>query len=175
MDDYLSKPFTRDQLLVVLERWLPKQEATTPGQGHSMSPVSLTRGVNSQSPNTVTSSPVIDRATLVGIRALQRPGKPDVLDKAITIYLETAPKLLRSLRMGFDVGDATAVHRAAHSLKSSSANLGALELAALCKELETMGRTQVLEGAGAILVKLETGYTTVQGLLEAELQANIVS
>jgi CheY-like chemotaxis protein len=172
MDDYLSKPFTQDQLMVVLERWLPKKDVTMPDQGHSTSPVSSTTGETAKPPDTATHISAVDLQTLVAIRALQRPGKPDVLDKAINIYLDTAPQLLHSLRIGLDTRDAAAVHRAAHSLKSSSANLGALELAALCKELETMGRTQALDQARPLLMKLEMGYTTVQRVLQDELQAN---
>jgi PAS domain S-box-containing protein len=170
MDDYLSKPFTQDQLVEVLVRWLPTKVATTPDQGRNISPGLSTEEGNSQSPNTAASSSAIDYQTLMAIRALQRPGKPDVLEKAINMYLDTTPELLRNLRIGLDARDATAVHRAAHSLKSSSANLGARELAALCKELETIGRTQALELAGPVLTRLESGYATVQGLLKAELQ-----
>jgi two-component system, sensor histidine kinase and response regulator len=169
MDDYLSKPFTQDQLALVLERWLARKVGTDPNPGTATHPVVSTMGRKFKSEDTATSSPVIDRQTLAAIRALQRPGKPDVLNKAINIYLDTAPKLLRALRIALDAHDAIGIHTAAHSLKSSSASLGALELAHLCKELETMGRMQTLNEAGQILMKLENGYTTVQSILQAEV------
>ena len=43
----------------------------------------------------------------------------------------------------------------AHTLKSTSANLGAVALAALCKELETMGRQARSDGADEILVEID--------------------
>jgi len=74
------------------------------------------------------------------------------------------------LRKGVDANDASIVQKAAHSLKSSSANLGALQLAQLCKELENRARLQTLDQADSIMLKLENGYATVQGLLQTELR-----
>jgi two-component system, sensor histidine kinase and response regulator len=166
MNDYLTKPFTQGQLATVLEQWLPRNVTTTLNHGDIMTGAASTHGNSKATP------PVIDYQTLVSIRAIQRPGKPDVLNRAITLYLDTAPKLLTSLRVGIQGHDAISVHRAAHSLKSSSASLGALELAALCQDLETMGRTQRLDHAAVLLDQLETAYTAVQGLLNVELQAS---
>jgi two-component system, sensor histidine kinase and response regulator len=171
MDDYLSKPFTQDQLVMILERWLTRKVGTDPNHRTVASPVASTIGTKFTPEDTDDSSlPVMDRQTLTAIRALQRPGKPDVLNKAINIYLDTAPKLLRALRIALEARDAIGIHTAAHSLKSSSASLGALELAHWCKELETMGRMQALNEAGPILRKLENGYTTVQSMLQAEVR-----
>jgi len=50
------------------------------------------------------------------------------MDKIITIYLQTTPKLLQDLREAVAASDAQAMRKAAHSLKSSSANVGAMKL-----------------------------------------------
>jgi HPt (histidine-containing phosphotransfer) domain-containing protein len=86
----------------------------------------------------------------------------------VRLYVSDTPPLLDALRQAVTQGDATTVHQAAHSLKSSSGNLGALTLSALCKELETMGRTHHLAGAPAVLAKLEVEYTAVCTALLAE-------
>jgi two-component system sensor histidine kinase/response regulator len=66
-------------------------------------------------------------------------------------------------------GDAAALHRTAHSLKSSSATLGALRLSALCKEVEALGRANALEGITTLWGKLEAEHVLVQEALTAEL------
>ena len=170
MDDYLSKPFTQDQLVLVLERWLARKAGTETSPSRFTTPVSNMADSNTESHDAAASSPAIDRQVLVAIQALQRPGKPNVLNKAITIYLDTAPELLRALRKGVDANDASLVQKAAHSLKSSSANLGAFQLAQLCKELENRARLQTLDQADPIMVKLENSYANVQGLLQTELR-----
>ena len=58
--------------------------------------------------------------------------------------------------------------QAAHSLKSSSANLGATKLAALCGEIEDMTRENRTAGAEAILDEIEKLYLLVCERLAAE-------
>ena len=93
-----------------------------------------------------------------------------MLDKVIQLYLSSAPQLLDSLRAAVIHGDATAMKRAAHSFKSSSGNVGALTLAALCKELEVMGGANHTAGAAAVLPAIEAEYEAVREALQAEVQ-----
>ena len=78
-------------------------------------------------------------------------------------------ELIETMRVAVPRQDAPALHRMAHSLKSSSATLGALRLAALCKEAEAMGRANDLEGMTALWDQLEAEYEVVQEALTAEL------
>jgi len=143
MDDYLSKPFTLDQLHAVLARWLPPQK-------------------------TVAS---LDPQPLDALRALQQTGGSDVLGKVLRTYLRSAPPLLTALREAVAGGDAAAVRQAAHSLKSSSAQVGALVFSAHCKELEALGRANTLTNAPTILTYLEEEYPVVEAALTATLEA----
>ena len=112
---------------------------------------------------------MLDQKALDVIRALQREGEPSLLDRVIKLYLDSSPKLLRSLRESVEQKDnLKAVHEAAHSLKSSSANLGATALATLCKELEEMARQDRMTGAEKKLGEIEETYKTVCRLLVAE-------
>jgi len=78
----------------------------------------------------------IDEDALNAIVALQRPGKPDLLTRIVTLFKTESPKSIESMQVGLDTVDMEAVRVAAHTLKSSSAYVGALELSAQCKELE---------------------------------------
>ncbi len=168
MDDYLSKPFTIDQLRAMIERWLPKRptslEVSREQPASSSTSSAELVSVKVSRPST------IDQKALDNIRSLQKEGDPPVLDKIVNIYLSNSPKLIQTLREAVTEPDATAMQKAAHSLKSSSANMGAMTLSSLCKELEMMGRNNSTENAGKILSEIESEYERVRVALTEELK-----
>jgi HPt (histidine-containing phosphotransfer) domain-containing protein len=93
-----------------------------------------------------------------------------LLAKVIGVYLDNSPTLLQRLREAVAQGDAKTVLETAHSLKSSSANLGAAPLAALCKELEQRGREQRLESAAVLLAEVQAQYSRVREALILALE-----
>ena len=121
MDDYLSKPFNEEQLNAVLKRWLPQE-------------VVMSAGRKAQ----------IDASKHDELRLLQRPGKPDMLTKVLQKYLDKVPLHKANISQAIDVLDAEKIWIAAHTLKSSSAQLGAYHLAELCAEIERLGRENQL-------------------------------
>ncbi len=165
MDDYLSKPFEQAQLAAILERWLPPARNTIP-QSVAAPPPPPAPATTSDAaaPPDPTVAPLNTRA-LAQIRALQRTGQPSVLRKIIGLYLESAPALLQRLREAVAAGDSEALRQAAHSFKSSSANLGATQLAAHCKELEHRGRERNLEDVAALLRAVESHYVRAREAL----------
>jgi HPt (histidine-containing phosphotransfer) domain-containing protein len=60
------------------------------------------------------------------------------------VYLEDTPKNLRILAQSSQQGDVAGMVAPAHSLKSTSANLGAMALSDIAKKIETMARTSTL-------------------------------
>ena len=114
---------------------------------------------------------MLDQKALDNIRAVQQEGAPKLLDKVINIYFQESPKLLLALRDAVAEDNAAKmIGRAAHSLKSSSANLGATRLAALCRDLEEMARANRTTGAKAILNEIEKLYPLVCESLAAECE-----
>lgn len=80
-------------------------------------------------------------------RYLQRG--PKLIEILVDAYLKEAPDYFRDLRSAIESGDMPAVSAAAHGLKSSSYNLGALRLAKMCQEAETaakQGKVEQLNG-----------------------------
>jgi HPt (histidine-containing phosphotransfer) domain-containing protein len=114
---------------------------------------------------------LLDQKALDNIRAVHREGAPKLLERVINIYFESSPKLLQTLRDAIAGDDAAeTIERAAHSLKSSSANLGATRLTALCGDLEKMARENRTEGAKAIVIEIEQLYPLVCESLAAECE-----
>ncbi|MBW1645876.1 MAG: response regulator [Deltaproteobacteria bacterium] len=161
MNDYLSKPFAVPHLCRILERWLPRSRpaGTTPDAAAEAGP---TDGPDRE----MAAAARLDQGAIDGIRQLQRPGSPDILEKIITIFLTNTPKLLEKIRQGVAAGDGEAVQQAAHPLKSSSASLGAMRMAAICRELEVRGRERRLEDSEPLLASLEEEFVLVSRELE---------
>jgi HPt (histidine-containing phosphotransfer) domain-containing protein len=65
----------------------------------------------------------------------------DFLVELIEVYLEDTPNRVAQMHQAFQGGDAETLIREAHTLKSSSANLGAMRLSALAKQMELAGRS----------------------------------
>jgi HPt (histidine-containing phosphotransfer) domain-containing protein len=86
----------------------------------------------------VTDGP-IDRATFERLLEMAG-GDHDFVDELVDTYLEDGASQVDALRAAAAAGDAPAIVRPAHTLKSSSATVGALALADLCRELEADGR-----------------------------------
>jgi CheY-like chemotaxis protein len=166
MDDFLSKPFTREQLQTTLVRWLP-----------SWSPSPARNEVTPTAETMISESPEspIDPAALESIRAMQRPGRPDVLQRVIQSYLGHTPQLLTALREAVAHDDAAAMEHAAHSMKSSSAQMGARYLAQLCKEIEAKGHAGDTVDAADMLASIEAEFVSVQHALSEHLDAGFVS
>lgn len=167
MDDYLSKPFTQIQLGTMLKRWVSQQSVPTSTTGPI---VVADQGGNPMTTLSSSRVAILDPKPLADILELQRRKAPDLLNKLILRYREESAQLLNKLKTALDQGNADNVHRAAHSLRSSSAMLGACSFAALCEDLETKGRTGQLVNADAIFAQLEAEYALVQAALTEEMQ-----
>lgn len=152
MNDYLSKPYSFDKLLETLQCLLPQKDRLAPVAEQT------THGM------------ALDAKALAEVRQLQRQGAPNILHRLIDIYLETSPELVDDLLQGASKGDARVVELNAHSLKSSSARLGASELADLCLQLEEMGRTTQLDNIGTLLERLNQVFNQVCEALCEEKQ-----
>jgi signal transduction histidine kinase/DNA-binding response OmpR family regulator/HPt (histidine-containing phosphotransfer) domain-containing protein len=165
MDDFLSKPFGLEQLRKMLRRWCGSPQ-TAPSDAIAATPEAPP---STPAPAAVQSLPTLDPRPLAALRALQKPGGPDISGKVLQAYLDSAPKLLTALRQALADDDAPAVYRAAHSLKSASGNVGVTALAAHCKDLESLGRDNTLANAAAVFARLEAEYSLVETALQAEL------
>ena len=170
MDDYLPKPLSREELEHVLARWLgPSHASETPASVENPPPTAPP----SETP--AMQEDLLDHKTLNAIRALQRDGAPSILNKVVGLYLGSAPELIRQMNAAAERNDAPALQKAAHSLKSSSANVGALHLSALCKELETMGRANSTDGAAQKAKAVETEFKRVEQALAAMIAGEMKS
>jgi CheY-like chemotaxis protein/HPt (histidine-containing phosphotransfer) domain-containing protein len=148
MDDYLSKPFALQELAATLGRWLALPQERPAGQCNDP----------------------ISRQALDNIRALSGERGAALVRKVVSAYVDDAPLQLDTLRQAIAGQDPAVLRRAAHSLKSASANVGALTLAQMCKQMEHLGRAEQIDGASGILTDMEQEFHAVRRSLHVILE-----
>ena len=178
MDDYLSKPFTQQQLAGVIGRWVSLPLSAARHHGDPPAPPPAPPAASPPAPAAVrTPAPPqpachdpVNLAALDNIRALSRAGGDALVQKVVAAFVGDTPRHLAALRQSLAAGDAEALRRIAHSLKSASANIGAARLAALCRDLEQCGRAGKVDGAAPLFAEMEREFLSVRESLYALLE-----
>ena len=119
MDDYLAKPYRRDALRSILERWVLDYDSRQPAAART--------------PET------FDRSTLERSTRSQRAAGPRMAAGVIDEDFRDAPALIQALESACQSADTAAVAQAARTLAMRSEFVGAQRLAAMCAELESAG------------------------------------
>ena len=91
----------------------------------------------------------------------------DFLVELIDVYLDDTPTRLAQLRQALDGGDAETMTREAHTLKSSSANVGAMTLSALAHQVEIAGRNGQTDSVAVEVGRMSAIFARVKAILEA--------
>jgi PAS domain S-box-containing protein len=158
MDDHLSKPFNMLALQELLERWMTR-DAAGPSQAAAIAAQATAKAAQ-----------VLDRAVLEQLGRVRTNGKPELLTRVIKLYITESPALLEKLKEAARDGDDVRMANFAHTLKSSSANVGAAVLSRYCGEVESFARRAETEQARRCVSKIETEHHSVQSALVSEVE-----
>jgi CheY-like chemotaxis protein/HPt (histidine-containing phosphotransfer) domain-containing protein len=129
MDDHLAKPFALGALAAVLERAAPPPAASFAG--------------------------VLDPEIVDQLRMLASAGNAELLERLQASFARDTPARLSAMRQASAEGDRHAIAFNVHTLKGSSANLGAREVVAICRQLEDEAETLTPERLERLLGELE--------------------
>lgn len=113
---------------------------------------------------------VLDQSVLASLRELQDAGDPDIVAEVGGLFVKHSPEKVDAIMQSVEKDDAKGLQLAAHSLKSSSAYIGAMRLSTLAKELEMMGRANSLNGAKEKAKMLKEEFSLVMEAIRAEIQ-----
>ncbi len=91
----------------------------------------------------MTDDPILEPSALERLLEITG-GDLEFLDELIDTFLDDAQVQMAALRDAVAGDDPEAYVRPAHSLKSNAANVGAMGLATLSRDLEAAGRTGIL-------------------------------
>ena len=114
---------------------------------------------SSETPNALPASSlpapgVLDAQALARLAALDPGGAAGLVGRVLSTYRQSLGRLLEQLQLARSDCDLQGQRHVAHTLKSSSASVGALALSALCAEAEGRlrdGATAGSEGLDALL------------------------
>jgi PAS domain S-box-containing protein len=113
-------------------------------------------------------APVVDLAVLA--RLISRNGKlkPALAIELIDIFLQDAEAHRQDLQTAWPERDAQRLHRAAHTLKSSSASMGAQRLVDVCAAFTKLVAGAQFDEAEPLLGQMETELQQVCAALQEE-------
>ncbi|MET0581259.1 MAG: ATP-binding protein [Pseudoxanthomonas sp.] len=162
MDDYLSKPVSREQLENCLQRWLPgrasfalREPQPIPDLGAAVAPLPAR-------PAAPSIFPVLDHSMLDELREIAG----DETARIVGLFLEDAPRLIARLESASTIPDLDAMRDAAHTLKSSSANVGAMALSTAAKRVELGARAQKLDRPAVAVALVIAEYARARMALQ---------
>jgi HPt (histidine-containing phosphotransfer) domain-containing protein len=114
---------------------------------------------------------VLDMAALARLRELDPQGVNHLLERVFAAFETSLARLMPQMHEALRCGDRTALRQVAHTLKSSSASVGALRLSQLCAEVEAMVRQErgdgLDQGIAAIAAEVEIVLDALKQTLNA--------
>jgi two-component system, sensor histidine kinase and response regulator len=135
MDDYLGKPARLQTLDSTLRKWIPRM-------GERPAPPSVASSLPAEHP----------------LRVLEQQGRGALVVEIVDLFLETTPQRLEQMREARLKGDNKSLFSLAHSLKGAAVQLGAWGMAALCQNIQTLGRAGSMAETGDALYRLEAEF-----------------
>ncbi|MGZ8226387.1 MAG: ATP-binding protein [Methylococcaceae bacterium] len=160
MDDWVTKPFTRQDINEVLQKWLPEQ---------------LIIGQNPENPDEIDANAAgsVSEAMAIDVNFLKQnfnldnPEDLQFIASLKQVFAQNAEQTFQALRESIDKQEAEPIRKLAHGLKSISANVGGMRLSALCKTLEQDGKNNQLQTVSAQLEAMKLEYASVLKGLES--------
>ncbi len=160
MDDFISKPFSRDKLVETMSKWI-----------EALADIDPSSQPESRAPSEETSdAAVLEPGALAQIAELDPGNKDNLVASVVNAYFESAEQLVEAVERGRDEGNAEAVASAAHGLKSSSANVGAKRLAKLCSVIEICTRGGDIQNVEHEIKQARQEYELVIAALQRTLE-----
>lgn len=114
----------------------------------------------------MSSAPILNPDAIQALRELSPEGDSEFLRELIAIYLSDTPKQMTKLEEAITRQDGDSVVRAAHTIKGSSGNFGAVGFARLAHEMEAHGKSNNLAAAAAALPEFKNSYAAVVAALK---------
>ncbi|MEH2422209.1 MAG: PAS domain S-box protein [Nostoc sp.] len=172
MDDYISKPIQLQDLAQALSKCLPQRssEFTSIVKLGKMISLELQpeQNILQSEQNQTFKTAKIDPKVLQSLRNIVT-GDRVAFAEVIEYYLTETPRLMQDISIAITTEDTQTIWKTAHQLKSSSASVGAIALAQLCKVLEAQGHRSKLENSLELLSQLYQEYEQVKTALQKEL------
>lgn len=92
------------------------------------------------------------------IESLKALGGMELLKELHTVFIRSSEELIKGIHAAIAANDPAALQEKAHSLKSSSGNMGALQLSQICLQLEKLAQAKNIEQAKSLTSSLDSEF-----------------
>jgi signal transduction histidine kinase/DNA-binding response OmpR family regulator/HPt (histidine-containing phosphotransfer) domain-containing protein len=162
MNDYVSKPVQIKELVAALIRAGEKVEQPS-------SPFAPPKS-NFAKPK-IEKLPVLDKAIVEELRQFQSEAEPDLLQSMFDLFQAETPSIMATIKTAIGQNQAETLSKAAHKLKGSCYSFGAMEMGAVCLQLERMGLNNNLQETYPLVEELDNTFDRLQKAVEVELES----
>jgi len=107
----------------------------------------------------------VNQETVDGLHELME----DEFNALVESFLEDTTRLLDSIETAAGSGDADALSRDAHALKSSSANMGALGVSDYARQMEFLGKEGLLGNSADLIARVKEEFDRAREILTAQI------
>jgi signal transduction histidine kinase/CheY-like chemotaxis protein/HPt (histidine-containing phosphotransfer) domain-containing protein len=170
MDDYIGKPVQVKELVTALKRIRSDKNSPTGLPIPGSEPQSLQ---GDSAPEIIhppaKSGDCIDPSAVERMRQMLGKRAEQMLPDLILSFFNDAIQLQLNMQQALEEHDPKALHRAAHTLKSTSASFGATQLHDLCYQVEIKARDNQLEDIHPLLPRIAEEFIRARSTLEALL------
>ena len=126
MNDYLSKPITRQILSHMLSKWLPIKENA---KKHDLEEEARS-----------SSSDFLNEKILLDLKEADSSGLSGLLGEILALFEKNLTERLESIQSALNIKNVEVLSRAAHALKSSASTLGGQRLGLTCDEVSRLAK-----------------------------------
>jgi HPt (histidine-containing phosphotransfer) domain-containing protein len=110
---------------------------------------------------------ILDPSVLDGFLRMAGPeAAPELLQELLDAYAEDVPQRLRAIEAAIAQSQPEALRQSAHALRSSSINLGVVQVGQLCRDLERIGKSGTVAGAEDLYPQLSQAVGQAIAALE---------
>ncbi|MEJ2104950.1 MAG: response regulator, partial [Ignavibacteriaceae bacterium] len=150
MDDYICKPINPQELLDIIEKWIVKSD--------SFQRKEYTDGDINSEKNILDKKGLLDRLM----------GDENLASKILNEFVNDVPNKLMALKEALNNGDASSVQNHAHNLKGASANVGAIALQEVAKEIEIAVGNGSMEKTAAVISKFDEQFVALRKIISIQ-------
>jgi len=160
MDDYIAKPIMLEEIEGMVRKW------STEKRKEMQSPDKRNTAVKSGSGS------LLDQTAIQRLMDIGKSTDPGFLQQVLEMFMRQAPADIEVIRNSLDSGDFSAMWKAAHKLKGTSLNIGAMRLSDICRDIEKKGRNLETSGLYGLCMQLEADYKATVAELKELFQYN---